>query len=131
MTIKTASYSSVFAICFTLIACKSDDKFGTYKLHNPQGISTITLYHDSTFSEDILSDTIDKRCIGKWESVNQRDSVIATITYSCESMILTMTPRRELKIDGDKLILIERKEGEEIQEMNRLLDLDEKPVAPN
>jgi hypothetical protein len=104
MTIKATILPTVVTILLTFAMCNSKDKFGTYKLSTRTGNATFILYKDSTFTEKILSDTIDGKCEGQWMTVNQKDSIIATITWSCGVDIYTTPGRRTLKIDGDKLI---------------------------
>ena len=104
MTIKTTIYPTVVTIFLTLTMCNSKDELGTYKLSTRIGNSTIILYNDSTFNEFILSDSVDKKCLGHWLTVSQKDSIIATITESCGTMIFTSIPRRTLRITGNKLI---------------------------
>jgi len=104
MTIKATIYPTVVAILLTLTMCNSKDKLGVFKLSTRVGNSTIILFKDSTFNEIILSDTVDRKCVGHWLTVNQKDSIIETTTESCAAMIFTLAPKRTLKITGDKLI---------------------------
>ncbi len=104
MTIKATIYPTVVTILLTLTMCNSKDKLGTYGLSTRTGNSTIILYKDSTFTENIHSDTIDEKCLGHWLTINQKDSIIETSTESCGTLIFTSMPRRILKITGDKLI---------------------------
>ena len=104
ITVRPIFFKAVVTILLTLTKCNSKDKLGTYKVSTQLANSTIILYQDSTFREIILSDAGDKKCLGHWLTLNQKDSIIQTITESCGTMIFTSTPKRILKITGDKLI---------------------------
>jgi hypothetical protein len=104
MKLKAITFLILVTTLLFLATCNAPEKIGVYKLNTKRSNSTITLFTDSSFIERSISDSGSKKCRGRWQPVNETDSIIEMVTLSCGFDIYTLTPTRKLKIKHGELI---------------------------